>query len=69
MNLKRVVGYLKRVRSAKEPDRNRYTSEVRESVHRQRLGRAKQQRAKAQVAELRSVETQHSQHGHEHSKQ
>ena len=35
----------------KEPDRNHYTSEVREHVHREQW------------------ETQHSQHGHEHSKQ
>ena len=53
----------------KVPDRNRYTSKVRERVHKQRLGRPMQQRAKAQAAELCSGETQHSQHGHEHSRQ
>ena len=40
MNLKRIVRNLKGAPSAKEPDRNHYTSEVREHVHRQRLGRA-----------------------------
>ena len=53
----------------KEPDRNHYTPEVRERVHMSAIGQVKQQRAKAQVAELCSGETQHSQHGHEHSKQ
>ena len=38
MNWKCVVRYLKGVPNAK-PDRNRYTSEVRERVHRQLLGR------------------------------
>ena len=38
MNWKRVVRYLIGVPNAK-PDRNRYTSEVRERVHRQLLGR------------------------------
>ena len=40
MNLKRVVRYLKGAPSAKKPDRNHYTFEVRERVYRQRLGRA-----------------------------
>ena len=51
---------LKRIRRSecKEPDRNYYTFEVRERVYR-----------RAQVAELCSGEMQHSQHGHELSKQ
>ena len=39
MNLKRILRYLKGAPSAKEPDRKHFTSEVRERVHRQRLGR------------------------------
>ena len=49
----------------KEPDRNHYTFEVRERVYRQRLGRASNN---MQKHKWRSGETQHSQHGHEHSK-
>ena len=69
VNLKRIVRYLKGRSECKEPDRYHYTFEVCERVYRQRIGQDKQQRARAQVAELCSGEMQHSQHGHEHSKQ
>ena len=67
MNLKRIVRYLNGAPSAKSPIEittpskfvNVYTA----------IGQDKQQRARAQVAELYSGEMQHSQHGHEHSKQ
>ena len=67
MNLKRIVRYLKGAPSTKSLIEiithpkfvNVYTA----------IGQGKQQRAKVHVAELCSGETQHSQHGHEHSKQ
>ena len=68
MNLKRIVRYLKGAPSAKKPDRNHYTSEVRERVHRQRLGRPSNNVQKHKWRELCSGETKHSQRGHEHSK-
>ena len=69
MNLKRIVRYLKGAPSAKSlieiitPSKfvNVYTDIA--------IGQDKLRRARAQVAELCSGETQHSQHGHEHSKQ
>ena len=68
MNLMRIVRYLKEVPNAKSlieivtPPKfvNVYTDS-------ERAGQATT--CKAQVAELCSGETQHSQHGHEHSKQ
>ena len=69
MNLKRIVRYLKRRSECKEPDRNYYTFEVRERVYRQRLGRTSNNVQEHKWLELCSGEMQHSQHGHEHSKQ
>ena len=68
MNLKRIVRYLKGAPSAKSLIEIITPPEVRERVHRTAIGQAKQQRAEAQVAELCSGETQHSQHSHEHCK-
>ena len=63
MNLKRIVRYLKGVPCTKS------LIEIVTPPKFVKIGQAKQQRAEAQVAELCSGEMQHSQHGHEHSKQ
>ena len=67
--MKRIVRYLKGVPSAKSLIEIVYISNVRSTCTQTAIGLAKQPRAKAQAAELFSGETQHSQHGHEHSKQ
>ena len=64
MNLKRIVRYLKSAPSAKS-----LIEITKHSKFVNVIGQDKQQRARAQVAELCSGEMQHSQHGHEHSKQ
>ena len=69
MNLNRIVRYLKGAPSAKSLIGNHYTFKVRERVYRQRLGRTGNNVQRAQVAEVCSGIMQHSQHGHEHSKQ
>ena len=68
MNLKHCE-ILERRSKCKVPDRNRHTSKVRERVHRQRLGRPSNKVQKHNRRSCAVEKTQHSQHGHEHSKQ
>ena len=68
MNLKRIVRYLKGAPSAKSLIEIITLSKF-VNVNTDSDGQDRQQRARAQVAELCSGGEQHSQHGHEHSKQ
>ena len=68
MNLKRIVRYLKGAPSAKSLIEIITPSKF-VKCFQTAIGQDKQQRARAQMAELCSGEMQHTQHGHEHSKQ
>ena len=69
MNLKCIVRYLKGAPSAKSLIEIITPPEFVNVYTETAIGQGKQQRARAQVAELCSGEMPHSQHGHEHSKQ